>query len=329
MHKLLELDLIRVVEEAAIAAARFMGTGDKIGADDAATTAMRTRLNELDIRGTVVIGEGELDEAPMLYIGEKLGQSPDAGQEIDIAVDPLEGTNLTASGMNNAITVMAMAERGGLLHAPDIYMNKLVVRPEAANRVDIHAPVKKNLKALAQALSRTLGELVVVVLDRPRHAALIAEIRATGARIKLITDGDILPAIAATVRGTNIHAMMGTGGAPEGVLAAAALKCLNGYMQAHFVVRDGADEAQDRAKLTHAGIAEPQRVLTIEDLAPGKQMLFAATGVTNGDLLHGVQFFPGGARTNSMVMALQAGTVRFVESIHSLDPKRKPMIFSL
>ncbi len=323
MHKLLELDLVRVVEDAAIAAARLMGTGDRNAADQAAVEAMRKRLNALSIAGTIVIGEGERDEAPMLYIGERLGRGGKNARAVDIAVDPLEGTNLTATGRNNSITVMAIAEHGGLLHAPDIYMNKLVVRPEAAGTVDIDAPVKKNLQAIARSLHRTISELVVVVLERDRHEELIAQIRSAGARIKLISDGDIMPALAATVHGYNIHALMGIGAAPEGVLAAAALKCLHGYMQARFVVRD----EKDKKRLKAAGISKPSRVLTINDLAPGKQILFAASGVTNGDMLTGVQFFPGGARTHSVVMSLAEGTVRFIDAVHSLDKKRLNLIF--
>jgi len=323
MHKMLELDLVRVVEQAAIASARLMGTGDKHAADQAAVEAMRTYLNTLEIAGRIVIGEGERDEAPMLFIGEKVGRGGKNAHAVDIAVDPLEGTNLTASGANNSITVMAMAERGGLLHAPDVYLNKLVVSPEAAEKVHIDAPVKKNLQALAKALRRTVPELVVVVLERDRHEDLIAQIRQAGARIKLISDGDIMPALAATVRGYNVHCLMGIGAAPEGVLAAAALKCLHGSMQARFVVRDD----QDKKRLKAAGVTQPNAILGINDLAPGKQILFAATGVTNGDMLTGVQFFPGGARTNSLVMSLQEGTVRFIDSIHSLDRQRINTIF--
>lgn len=323
MHKILELDLVRVVEDAAIAAARLMGKGDKNAADHAAVEAMRKRLNELDIHGRVVIGEGERDEAPMLFIGEEVGTRKDGAPRIDIAVDPLEGTNLAASGANNAITVMAIAEQGGLLHAPDIYMNKLVVSPEAAGKVDINKPVAENIHALAKAMRRTPDELVVVILDRDRHDDLITEVRRTGARIKLITDGDIMPALAATVHGPNVHALMGIGAAPEGVLAAAALKCLQGYMQARFVIRD----EQDRKRLTDAGVRNPDSVLEIDDLAPGKNILFAACGVTNGDMLKGVQFFGGGGRTQTLVMSLAEGTMRFVDSIHSFDRERLKVIF--
>lgn len=323
MHRLLELDLVRVVEDAAIAAAHHMGTGDRHAADDVATQAMRKRLNQLDINGRIVIGEGERDEAPMLYIGEQVGTGKPRAPQVDIAVDPLEGTNLCATGDNNAITVMAMSERGGLLHAPDIYMNKLIVSPEAAGTVHINASVKQNLRALAKALKRTVSELVVVVLERDRHEELIADIRAAGARIRLITDGDIMPSIAATVHGPNIHAVMGIGAAPEGVITAAALKCLKGHMQAQFVVRDDTD----RKRLIKAGVTNVKKVFEINDLAPGKSILFAATGVTNGDLLTGVRFFPGAARTNTLVMSLQEGTVRFLDSIHSLDRKRLPVLF--
>jgi fructose-1,6-bisphosphatase II len=284
---------------------------------------MRARLNQLDISGRIVIGEGERDEAPMLFIGEQLGRGGKGSPAVDIAVDPLEGTNLTASGANNSITVMAMAERGGLLHAPDVYLNKLVVSPEAAGKVSIDFSVKKNLQSLAKALKREVPELVVVVLERDRHEDLIAEIRSAGARIKLIPDGDIMPALCATVHGYNIHALMGVGAAPEGVLAAAALKCLHGYMEARFVVRD----ATDKKRLAQAGVKQPNKIMRINDLAPGKEILFAATGVTNGDMLNGVQFFAGGARTHSIVMSLQEGTVRFVDSIHSIDRQRLNTLF--
>jgi len=323
MHKLLELDLVSVVEDAAIASAREMGTGDRHKADDVATTAMRKRLNELDIQGRIVIGEGERDEAPMLYIGEKVGKGKAGSPLIDIAVDPLEGTNLCATGDYNSITVMAMSERGGLLHAPDIYMNKLIVSPEAAGKVDINAPVKKNINALARSLKRTPKELVVVVLERDRHDDLIKEIQASGARIRLIGDGDIMPSLAATVHGPNVHAVMGVGAAPEGVITAAALKCLKGYMQAQFVVRDDVD----RKRLKKAGVTNPNKVLKINDLAPGKNILFAATGVTKGDMLEAVRFFPGGARVSTVVMSLQEGSVRFIDSIHSLDRKRLNVLF--
>lgn len=323
MHKLLELDLVRVVEDAAIAASREMGTGDRHAADEAATEAMRKRLNDLDVRGVVVIGEGERDEAPMLYIGEKVGKGKNGSPTIDIAVDPLEGTNLCATGAHNSITVMAISERGGLLHAPDVYMNKLIVSPEAAGKVNIQYPVKKNIQILAKSLKRTPSELVVVVLERDRHEDLIAQIRQAGARIRLITDGDIMPSLAATVHGPNIHAVMGIGAAPEGVITAAALKCLKGYMQAHFVIRDEEDER----RLKKAGVKNTAKILTIDDLAPGKQILFAATGVTNGDMLKGVQFFAGGARTHTIVMSLQERTIRFIDSIHSLDDKRLTVLF--
>jgi fructose-1,6-bisphosphatase II len=323
MHKHLELDMVRVVEQAAIAAARFMGTGDRTAADHAAVEAMREQLAQMNMRGRIVIGEGERDEAPMLYIGEQVGAHKEDMPEMDIAVDPLEGTNLVAQGVNNAITVMAIAEKGGLLHAPDMYMNKLVVSPEAADKVDILAPVHENLQALATALNRTVAELVVVVLERDRHEHLIAEIRAAGARIKLIPDGDILPAITATIHGTNVHALMGIGAAPEGVLAAAALKCLNGYMQAQFVLPDDANYQ----RLIDIGIKNPEKVMTIDDLAPGEDLLFVASGVTDGDMLKGVQFLPGGARTHSLFMSLHEGTIRFIDTIHSLDRTRLHVIF--
>lgn len=306
--------ILRVCEMAAIEAARLMGKGDRKQADQAAVTAMRKALNDLPIKGRVVIGEGERDEAPMLYIGEEVGNA--TGPEVDIAVDPLEGTNLCATGMPNALTVMAITERNGLLYCPDTYMEKLVVRPQAKGMVDIRKPVKENLEALARALGRDIDDLVVVVLDRPRHENLIKEIRAAGARIKLISDGDITPAIAATVEGTGIHALMGIGGAPEGVLSAAAVKCLGGEMQARIRWRN--DEEKKRALKYGMDISE-DKVYSVDDLVPSDDIIFVATGVTKGDLLNGVRFFGGGARTHSIVIESKSRIVRFVDTIHLFD----------
>jgi fructose-1,6-bisphosphatase II len=311
----LALEFLRVVENAAIACARTMGKGDRKYADHVATEAMRETMDSVPMRGTIVIGEGERDEAPMLYIGEKVGaEFPDGTTvpEIDIAVDPLEGTNLCATGSPNAITVLAASERGGLLHAPDCYMEKIVVGPSCKGIVDLDAPVADNLKAIAKALSRAVEDLVVVVLERPRHEKLIADIRKAGARIKLITDGDLAPGIASAVIGTGVHAVMGSGGAPEGVLTAAAIRCLNGYMVGRLVMTKPGQEE----RMAKMGIKDPKKIYTAEELAPGKQIVFAATGVTEGALLKGVRFFGEGTRTSSVIMTLHTGRVRFIESIH-------------
>jgi len=314
MDNSLTPEILRVCELAAIASARLMGKGNRKEADQAAVTAMRKALNDLPIKGRIVIGEGERDEAPMLYIGEEVGTG--TGPEVDIAVDPLEGTNLCATGLPNALTVMAVTDRNGLLYCPDTYMEKLVVRPQAKGMVDIRKPVKENLEALAKALGRDIDDLVVVVLDRPRHENLIKEIRAAGARIKLISDGDITPAIAATVEGTGIHALMGIGGAPEGVLSAAAVKSLGGEMQARMRWRK--EEEKERAIKYGMDISE-DKVYTLDDLVPSDNIIFVATGVTKGDLLNGVRFFGGGARTHSLVIDSKQRLIRFVDTIHIFD----------
>src|SRR6185437_16514145 len=285
----LSLELLRVVEQAAIASARTMGTGDRHQADQAAVQAMRHVMDHVPMDGTIVIGEGERDEAPMLFIGEKVGaavrnhnfQFP----AIDIAVDPLEGTNLCATGAPNAITVLAASEKGGLLHAPDLYMEKLVVGPSSRDAVDLDAPVKFNLRAIAQSLGRRIEDLVVMVLERPRHEKLIADIRATGARIRLIGDGDLSAGIAAAVIGTGVHAVMGSGGAPEGVITAAAIRCLNGYMLARLVI----NTPELEARIEKMGIKDKKKIYRADDLAPGENIIFAATGVTDGSLLKGVR----------------------------------------
>jgi fructose-1,6-bisphosphatase II / sedoheptulose-1,7-bisphosphatase len=311
----LSLEFVRVVEEAAISAARTMGRGDRHLADQAAVEAMRRVLDTVPVAGTVVIGEGERDQAPMLYIGEKVGLKQEYSEtvpEIDIAVDPLEGTNLCAMGAAGAITVLAASERGGLLHAPDVYMEKIVVEPGAKGSVDLDAPVKDNLRAIARRLDREVEDLVVVVLDRPRHQKLIADIRAAGARIRLIGDGDLSAGITAAVVGTGVHAVMGTGGAPEGVLTAAALRCLNGEILGRLLVKDQAQAE----RLQSMGIRDQKKIYSTEELAPGKQMIFAATGVTEGSLLKGVRFFGDGVRVNSLVLTLETRSVRFIDSIH-------------
>ncbi len=286
MEQLLALEMIRVTEAAAIDSARFMGRGEKDGADRAAVEAMRATMDEIEFAGRIVIGEGERDQAPMLYIGEQVGRRAQVAQadvpEVDIAVDPLEGTNLVAYGQAGAITVLAASEKGGLVHAPDTYL---------------------------------VNDITVVILERPRHEALIAEVRAAGARIKLISDGDLSAAISCAVSGTGVHAVMGIGGAPEGVLTAAALRCLGGEIQARFRYRSD----EERARGAAMGHGDEDRVYSTEELASGDNIVFAATGVTAGDLLQGVRFFGGGARTHSVVMAYQTKQVRFVDTVHMFD----------
>ena len=311
----LSREFLRVCEEAAIEAARTMGQGKRKYSDHVAVEAMRKAMDTLPMRGTVVIGEGERDEAPMLYVGEKVGHGGATEPEIDIAVDPLEGTNLCATGAPNAITVLAAANKGGLLHAPDCYMEKIIVGPSAKKAIDIDAPVEKNLKAIARSLGRDVEDLVVIVLDRPRHEKLIADIRKAGARIKLIGDGDLSAGISAAVRRTNVHAVMGIGGAPEGVLAAAALRCLNGGMLARLVpTKPGQEE-----RMRKMGITDLKRIYTEQDLAPGPDILFVATGVTDGSFMHGVRFFGGGYRTSSVSMSLRERQIRFADTVRLED----------
>ena len=315
MESDLALEFLRVVEKAAIASARTMGQGDRPLADQVATEAMRQTMDSVPMRGNIVIGEGERDEAPMLYIGEKVGaEFPDGRQvpEIDIAVDPLEGTNLCATGAPGAITVLAASEKGGLLNAPDCYMEKIVVGPSCKHAIDLDAPVADNLKNIARRLQRGVDDLVVIVLDRPRHEKLISDIRKAGARIKLIGDGDLSAGIAAAVIGTGVHCVMGSGGAPEGVITAAAIRCLNGYMLGRLVINK--PELEER--IAKMGIQDKDRIYEAQDLAPGKQMIFAATGVTDGSLMKGVRFFGEGIRTSSVIMTLKTGKVRFIDSIH-------------
>jgi len=308
----LSLEFVRVTERAAIAAARTMGQGDRKYADQVAVEAMRQEMESVDMDGTIVIGEGERDQAPMLFIGERVGRG---GDPVDIAVDPLEGTNLCATGSNNSIAVLAASEKGGLLNAPDIYMEKICVGPSAKGHVDLNAPVADNLQAIAQALDRGVEDLVVVVLDRPRHERLIAEIRKVGARIRLIGDGDLSAGISAAVVGTGVHAVMGTGGAPEGVITAAAMRCLNGEIQGRLVLTKPAD----RERCEKMGIADLNKVYRTQDLAPGANVIFSATGVTDGSLLRGVRFFGDGVRTQTLVMTTLPHQVRFVDTIHAKD----------
>jgi len=309
----LSLEMLRVVEDAAIASARTMGMGDRHGSDRAAVEAMRRCLDTVAIDGTIVIGEGERDEAPMLYIGEKVGSRNHTNpMTVDIAVDPLEGTNLCATGEAGAVTVLAASEAGGLLHAPDCYMEKIVVGPPAKGSVDLDAPVKHNLKAIARRLQRGIDDLVIVVLDRPRHEKLIADIREAGARIRLISDGDLSAGIAAAVAGTGVHAVMGSGGAPEGVLTAAALRCLNGEILGRLVVKDDAQKERMQAM----GIHDVNKVYSTRELAPGQHLVFAACGVTDGNLLKGVRFTGDGAHTQSIVMTKNPARVRFIDTTY-------------
>ena len=323
MNSDLSLEFLRVVEQAAIACAHTMGQGDRHKSDQVAVETMRKCMDSVPIDGTIVIGEGERDEAPMLFIGERVGLAAKDGHKgvelpkVDIAVDPLEGTNLCATGAPNAIAVLAASDRGGLLHAPDLYMEKLVVGPSSKHAVSLDAPVAENLKAIARCLERDVEDLVVTVLDRPRHEELIEQIRATGARIRLITDGDLSAGIAAAVVGSGVHAVMGIGGAPEGVLTAAAMRCLNGEILARLVVSKPEHEERCRAM----GIKDFKKVYRAKDLAPGEGIIFAATGVTDGALMRGVRFFGDGTRTSSVIMQNQPHQIRFVDSIHVTDAK--------
>jgi fructose-1,6-bisphosphatase class II len=319
LDRILALEAVRVTEAAAIRASKLIGRGDEHAADQAAVEGMREAFNALAIDGTVVIGEGERDEAPMLYIGEKVGQahalragSHSGFPQVDIAVDPLEGTNLCATGAANAMAVLAASNRGGLLHAPDLYMQKLVVGPTAKHAVSLDASASDNLRAIARSLECDIEDLVVIVLDRPRHEQLIEEIRATGARIRLISDGDLSAGIAAAVVGSGVHAVMGIGGAPEGVITAAAMRCLNGEIFGRLMVTTPEHEARCRAM----GITDFRKIYTSKDLASGGRIIFAATGVTDGTLMKGVRFFGDGVRTSSLIMQSQPARVRFIDTIH-------------
>ncbi|MDY0874476.1 class II fructose-bisphosphatase [Dongia rigui] len=315
MDRNLALEAVRVTEAAALAASRLMGRGDEKAADQAAVDAMRRALNDLDIDGTVVIGEGERDEAPMLYIGEKVGAG---GPKIDIALDPLEGTTITAKGGTNALAVIAMAEAGGFLNAPDTYMEKISVGPGLPdNLVDLDASPAENLKALAQAKKMEISDIVACILDRPRHADLIAKVRATGARIMLISDGDVAGVIATAKPGTGVDIYMGQGGAPEGVLAAAALRCIGGQMQGRLVFRN----EDEKARAARWGVKDLNRKYGLMDLAKG-DVMFAATGVTDGPMLKGVRRGGTWATTQSMIMRSKSGTVRIVEAQHNWTIKK-------
>ncbi len=313
LDHLLEQGFIRVTEQAAIAAAKTMGFGDRRYSDQVAVEAMRREMDSLDMDGRVVIGEGERDKAPLLYTGEEVGglRGHDGAVQVDIAVDPLEGTNLCATGSPDAITVLAASERGGLLYAPDVYMEKIVVGPTARGSIHLDAPVAENLRNIAAAFERKVSDLIVVVLDRPRHEQLIADIRSAGARIRLIGDGDLSAGISAAVRGTGVHAVMGTGGAPEGVITAAAMRCLGGEIQGRLRATD--EEQQERVK--ELGFHDLTKIYKTEELAPGNEILFSCTGVTDGELLKGVRFFGGGTRTSTLFMSLSRKIIRFVDTI--------------
>ncbi len=337
MENTLGLEIIEVVEQAAIASARWMGKGEKNTADQVAVEAMRERMNKIYMRGRIVIGEGERDDAPMLYIGEEVGIctredaknycNPDELIEIDIAVDPCEGTNLVAYGQPGSMAVLAISEKGGLFAAPDFYMKKLAAPPQAQGHVDINKSATENLKILSECLERSIEELVVVVMKRERHNELIKEIREAGARVRLISDGDVSAAISCAFSGSNIHALMGIGAAPEGVISAAAMRCLGGHFQGQLVYDPeivktgliGESKESNLDRLKSMGITNPDKVYNADELASGKTVLFAASGITPGTLMDGVRFFHGGARTQSLVISNQSQTARFVDTIHMFD----------
>ena len=317
MDRTLSLEFARVVEAAALRSGRLLGRGQKDAADGLAVDAMRQAFDSVRISGTVVIGEGEIDEAPMLYIGEHVGAG---GPEVDIAVDPIEGTNLIAKGQNGAIAVMAIAEKGGLLHAPDMYMEKLCVGPRGADAIDITKSLTENIKNVATKMERSVEEITLVMLDRERHQGLMKEAREVGARIMLISDGDVNPAMECCIEGSGVHMVVGTGGAPEGVLAAAALKCVGGDMQARLK-----PETDEEIRRCHEmGITDVNQVLTLDDLVRTDDVIFAATAITRGNLLNPIQYFPGGARTHTIVMRSKTGTVRFLDTVH-MDDKLKSL----
>ncbi|MFP4221108.1 MAG: class II fructose-bisphosphatase [Phormidium sp.] len=341
MESTLGLEIIEVVEQAAIASAHWMGKGEKNTADQVAVEAMRERMNQIHMRGRIVIGEGERDDAPMLYIGEEVGIctqenakqycNPDELVEIDIAVDPCEGTNLVAYGQNGSMAVLAISEKGGLFAAPDFYMKKLAAPAVAKNHVDIRKSATENLRILADCMDRTIEELVVVVMDRPRHKDLVQEIRNAGARVRLISDGDVSAAISCAFAGTNIHALMGIGAAPEGVISAAAMRCLGGHFQGQLIYDPavvktgliGESKESNLERLASMGIDDPDKVYDAHELACGETVLFAACGITPGTLMEGVRFFHGGARTQSLVISSQSKTARFVDTVHMTDAPRR------
>lgn len=315
MERELALEFVRVTEAAALATGRLMGRGDKIAADNAAVEAMRMAFDTVYVDGVVVIGEGEMDEAPMLYIGEKVGAG--TPPQVDIAVDPLEGTNLVAKGLPNALAVLAAAPRNCLLHAPDIYMNKIAVGPRATGCINLDATVEENIKQVAKRLNKRVEDIVAIILDRPRHEAIIRELRCLGTRVKLISDGDVSAAIATAFERTGVDILFGTGGAPEGVLAAAALKCLGGEIQGRLVPEN--DEEKNR--IIAMGLKDPEQLLYMDDLVKEDDVIFSASGITDGDFLQGVRYAGNIATTHSVVMRSITGTVRFIEAVHRLDLK--------
>ena len=316
MDRNLALEFVRVTEAAAMSAARLMGRGNEKAADQAAVDSMRRTLGALDIDGVVVIGEGERDEAPMLYIGEEVGTKK--GPKVDIALDPLEGTTLAATGGPNALAVIAIAEHGNFLHAPDTYMEKIAVGPKGRGVVHLEASPAENVRELSKATKTPVEDLTVIILNRPRHEDVIREVRETGARIKLISDGDVSGAIATCIADSGVDLLLGIGGAPEGVIAAAAVRCLNGYMEGRLKFRNDGE----KARATKMGVTDLARIYKAEELAKG-EVMFAATGVTDGEMLRGVRFFAGGAKTHSIVMRSKSGTVRHIEAEHHFD--RKPV----
>ncbi len=319
MDRNLALELARVTEAAALAASKLVGRGDKVAADQVAVDAMRHALNSLHIQGRVVIGEGERDEAPMLYIGEEVGDGK--GPRVDIALDPLEGTDITAAGGPNALAVVAMTDEGGFLNAPDVYMDKIAVGPSVdASVLDLDAPIGDVLAKVAKEKGGSIEELMVCILDRPRHEKLISDVRQTGARINLIGDGDVSAIIATTEADTGIDLYVGSGGAPEGVLAAAALQCIGGAMLGRLTFRND----DERARAERWGITDLDAIYTTDDLAKGDNVMFAATGVTDGAMLRGVRRYAGGAKTSTIVMRSKSGTVRRIEATHNF--KRKDWI---
>ncbi|NLX03323.1 MAG: class II fructose-bisphosphatase [Syntrophomonadaceae bacterium] len=320
MERELALEFARVTEAAALAAARWVGRGDKEAADDAAVTAMRVMFDTVSVDGVVVIGEGEMDEAPMLYIGERVGNG--IPPEVDIAVDPLEGTNIVAKGLTGAIAVLAAAPRGSLLHAPDMYMDKIAVGPECKGRVYLEASVKENLREVARALGKLMSEVTVVILDRPRHQEIIEQVRSAGARIKLITDGDVSPAVAAAYDNSGVDILMGIGGAPEGVITAVALKCLGGDFQARLYP-EGEEAPEEIRRCHEMGISNVNKIFTIDELARSDDVIFAATGITDSFLLKGVRYSKRRAITQTLVMRSKSGTIRHIEATH--HPDKKPL----
>ncbi len=318
MERELALEFARVTEAAALASARWVGKGDKEAADDAAVTAMRVMFDTVSIDGVVVIGEGEMDEAPMLFIGERVGMG--VPPEVDIAVDPLEGTNIVAKGGTGAIAVLAAAPKGTVLHAPDMYMDKIAVGPECKGRVFLDATVKENLQQAAKALHKLISEITVVILDRPRHEYVIEEVRRAGARIKLINDGDVSPGVAAAYEDSGVDILMGIGGAPEGVITAAALKCMGGDFQARLYP-EGKEAPEEIRRCHEMGIGNVDRLFTIDELITSDDVIFVATGITDSFLLKGVRYHKRRAVTETLVMRSASGTIRHITANHHLDKK--------